>query len=164
MMVRSVRAVQAKLPSRTGNPAPAMALACILIAGAGLLNFGGTLVTVSRLPVPDALPPALSLLGRFGVDTSLYAKAVAAIDIAYALVVLGVALLLAETLKDRRRWARIAAAVLALAALCYALAAGTGLQLTAAALAAAGTGITFTKGVAPWFRRREPQPLQADPV
>ena len=98
------------------------------------------------------------------MDTSLYAKAVAAIDIAYALVVLGVALLLAETLKDRRRWARIAAAVLVLAALCYALAAGTGLQLTAAALAAVGTGITFTKGVAPWFRRREPQPLQADPV
>ena len=141
-----------------------MVTACVLIAGAGAINLAGTVITVSRLPVPDSLPPALSLLERYGVTGSQYAKVMAAIDVAYALVIMGLALLMAVTLKDKRRWARIASAVLAASALGFAVTAGTGLQVTAASLAAVGAAITFTKGASPWFRTRSSQRLQMDPA
>ncbi|MCQ1955471.1 hypothetical protein NNX39_02985 [Arthrobacter sp. zg-Y826] len=181
-----VRAVQRRLPANTGNPVPAIAAAFVLIAGAGLLNLWGTVSTISRTPVPDSLPPVLSLLERYGVTATHYARTLAAVELAYALVILGTALLLAVAVREKRRWARIVSAVLAGTALFYALNAGTGTQSLAAGLGVAGAAITFTKGAAPWFRRRvlsvqpfpplrhqtkpqhqveaQAEPLQADPV
>ncbi|MCC3300398.1 hypothetical protein [Arthrobacter sp. zg-Y895] len=149
-----VRAVQRHLPANTGNPVPAIAAAFALISGAGLLNLWGTITTVSRMPIPDSLPPAIALLERYGVTGTHYARTQAAVELAYALVILGSALLLAVAVRDRHRWARIATAVLAGTALFYATNAGTGTQSLAAALGVAGAAITFTKGAAPWFRPR----------
>ena len=146
------------MPSRTGNPVPVIVTAYILIAGAGVVNLTATLTAVARMPFNDALPPYLALLERYGFNGPLYAKIIAAVDVAYAVVVFGIALLFATLIREKRRWARVAAAVLAAAALFYGINLGTEWQLTSAVLAAAGTALSFTKGAAPWFR---PRSLQA---
>ena len=154
MQSRAVlRSIQSRLPSATGNPRPLIAAACGFIAGAGILNFGDTLAVVSRLPVPESLPGVLSFFERYGLTGSHYIRAVAVVYVAYATVILGLALLMAVTIWERRRWAQITAAVLAAGALAYAIPAGTTAQIVAAACAAGGVAATFTKGAAPWFRR-----------
>ncbi|MCC3272523.1 hypothetical protein [Arthrobacter zhangbolii] len=153
-VVAVARSLQRRLPAHTGNPVPVIVAAYALIAGAGIMNLMATLAAVARLPGSDTLPPYLGLLERYGFNASLYGRILAAVDVAYAVVIFGIAMLLASLVRDKRRWARVASAVLAAVALLYCINLGTGWQLAAACLAAAGAAATFTKGAAPWFRPR----------
>lgn len=148
-------AQQAARPRRRANPARQVNAAVLLMVLAGAGTFWVSMERMLAAPEADALPPALALLGRFGVEPSHYDLALRLAGGAQALVVVGIWLLLASAAREGRNWARIAAVLMA--AVILALLATEGhLEQALWAAAAAGSAFLLFTGSAPERFRQGP--------
>jgi hypothetical protein len=152
-------ALPARIPfSEWKGPRPrAVSLAFALIVVGGIISLSGGIAT-SRSPVTE-LPPNIAELEMLGVDAGEYAAAMQVVALAAALVVFGIYLLLAVLIREGRNWARIGGSVLAAAALTKAVAAGSGVQVAALLVAAAGLGMLYRSDCRRYFRPRRSQYL-----
>jgi hypothetical protein len=156
-------ALPARIPfSEWKGPRPrAVSLAFALIVVGGIISLSGG-IAASRSPVTE-LPPNIAELEMLGVDAGEYAAAMRVVTLAAALVVFGIYLLLAVLIREGRNWARIGGSVLAAAGLTEAVAAGSGVQVAALLVAAAGLGMLYRSDCRRYFRPRRSQYLSEPP-
>ena len=158
---RPPQALPARIPyGEWKGPRPrAVGLAFAMIVVAGLISLSGG-IAASRNPVTE-LPANAAEFQRLGVDAGEYAAALQVATMAAALVVFGIYLLIAVLVREGRNWARIGGSVLAAAALTVAVAADSGVQVTAALVAAVGLGLLYRSDCRRYFRPRRSQYLSS---
>ncbi|MFJ7751409.1 hypothetical protein ACIQXM_15820 [Arthrobacter sp. NPDC097144] len=152
-------ALPARIPySEWKGPRPlTVRLGFALIMLAGFISLGGG-VAASRRPLTE-LPPDAAQLGQLGVTAAEYSTAMQAITLATSLVVFGLYVLFAFTIREGRNWARIGASIIAAAALVLALREDSTPQIAALLLAAAGLVPLYGRRCSRYFRPRRSQYL-----